>query len=486
MNMKQILKFLAAGGIGLLVALTGMGRLEAKPKPKDGAKLEAEQKIKPRKVNVKYLEPKIDSIAEAGIRGGAYPGCQFVVLQNGKTVLDKCYGVHSERTPLPVKPTDLYDLASVTKSTATLMGVMRLYEEGKLDLNQKASYYLPFYRGTDKEDITVHDLLMHESGLKSWITFFYQAIDPATAASPLLVSKKDSLHQGQIDANTFISTKFEYRPGAISAVRDSVHTMPIYFNMWLDKSYIDTLRADIVKSPYTGKHYGYSDCGFISLQWIVEALTGRSLDDYIENEFYAPMGIKRTMFLPARRYPLNEIVPTCCDDCLRKTSEICGYTQDEMAAFMGGVAGEAGLFSTAEDLARIYQMYLDGGVAKGVDGLVGEGDAGGRKAFGGKRLFKKSTIERFTTERSKISHRGLGFDRPNLKKPNESACVTDVPKSSYGHGGFTGTNVWVDPDNQLVYVFLCNRVSPYPWNSKLDEMDIFKKMQKAIYESMKK
>lgn len=225
--MKLILNFVAAGCIGLLVALTGTARLEAKPKheAKMGAKLEAERKVKPRKVNVKYLAPRIDSIAEAGIRGVAYPGCQFLVLQNGKTVLDKCYGVHSERTPRPVKPTDLYDLASVTKSTATLMGVMRLYEEGKLDLDQKASYYLPFYRGTDKEDITVHDLLMHESGLKSWITFFYQAIDPSTAASPLLVPQRDSVHQGQIDDHTFISTSFEYRPGAVSAVRvDNLRT----------------------------------------------------------------------------------------------------------------------------------------------------------------------------------------------------------------------------------------------------------------------
>jgi hypothetical protein len=217
-------EFCSGGGIGLLVALTGTGRLEAKPKheAKTGAKLEAERKVKPRKVNVKYLAPKIDSIAEEGIRGGAYPGCQFVVLQNGKTVLDKCYGVHYERTPLPVKPKDLYDLASVTKSTATLMAVMRLYDEGKLDLNQKASYYLPFYRGTDKEDVTVQDLLMHESGLKSWIMFFYQAMDPSTAASPLLVPQRDSAHQGQIDDHTFISTSFEYRPGAVSVVNPTV------------------------------------------------------------------------------------------------------------------------------------------------------------------------------------------------------------------------------------------------------------------------
>ena len=419
-----------------------------------------------RKVNAKFLEAKVDSVANAGIAGGAYPGCQVVVAQNGEVVLDKCYGVHSDKTPLPVKPTDLYDLASVTKSTATLLAVMKLYEEGKLDIEQKASFYLPFYKGTDKEDITVRDLLFHESGLQSWITFFYQAIDPASVSQPLLVSEKDSLHPGQIDRNVFISD-FKYREGAVAESRDSVHTLEVYRNMWLDKSYMDTLKADIVKSPYEGKHYRYSDCGFISLQWIVESLTGRGLSDYVETEFYKPMKAERTMFLPARRYPLNEIVPTVQDDCLRRADEICGWTQDEMAAFMGGVAGEAGLFSTAEDLVRIYQMYLNGGV------------------LDGRRYLKESTLKMFTTEQSKISHRGLGFDRPDLKHPEDSPCVADAPASSYGHSGFTGPSVWVDPDNKLVYAFVCNRVSPYPWNGRLGEMDIFKQLQQAIYDSLK-
>lgn len=416
-------------------------------------------------LDVVSLTPKIDSIMQAGISGGAFPGCQMVIAQNGKIVFDRCYGVHSLRTPRPVKATDMYDLASVTKTTATLLGIMRLYEEGKVDLNEKVSYYLPFYRGTDKENITVRDLLFHESGLPSTISFFYKAIDPSTVTEPLLQSFRDEAHPGQIDRELFIS-RFKYRKDAISATADELHHLPVYKDMWLADSYIDTLKKEIAAYPYTGKYYQYSDIGFISLQWIVESLTGRSLDAYVEEEFYKPMGAERTLFVPVRRYPLEEIVPTVCDDCLRNASEICGYTQDEVAAYMGGVAGEAGLFSTGRDLVNIYQMYLNGGT------------------LNGKRYFKKETVDLFTTERSTISHRGLGFDRPNLKHPEQSPCVGDTPASTYGHSGFTGPNVWVDPENGLVYAFVCNRVSPYPWNNILNDMGIFGQLQQAIYDNI--
>lgn len=424
-----------------------------------------EGKAQVRELRVADMAFRIDSVIQEGIRQEAYPGAQFVVAQNGEVIYNKCYGVHSRKTPLPVKSVDLYDLASVTKASATLLAVMRLYEQGKLDLNEKASFYLPFYRNTDKENITVTDLLFHESGLPSTLPFYYSIMDPDTYKKPLVQNQRDADHPGQLEQNLFISN-FKYKENAFSKKRDKVHTLPVYKDMWLDKCYMDTLKLGIAACPYTFKHYQYSDLGFISLQWIVESLTARSLDNYVEEEFYKPMKAKRTMFLPARRYPLSEIVPTVTDDCLRNVDEIVGYTQDEVAAFMGGVAGEAGLFSTATDLCRIFQMFLNGGVLEG------------------KRYFKTSTIDLFTTTRSSISHRGLGFDRPNLKHPNESPCISEVPASTYGHSGFTGTNVWVDPQNQLVYVFLCNRVSPYPWNNRLNELDIFGGIQRAIYDNL--
>lgn len=421
----------------------------------------------PSTLNVALLEPQIDSIAEVAIAGGAFPGCQFVISQNGKVLLDKCYGLHSSERPIAVRSTDLYDLASVTKTTATLPGIMRLYEQGVVDLDAKVADYLDFYRGSVWEEVTVHDLLMHESGLPSTIPFYYSAIDPASYREPLLSRSRDADHPLQLESELFIS-RFRYRDGAFTSEPDTRHTLEVYRDMWLDEAYIDTLKAAIVNYPFSPKHYQYSDIGFISLQWIVEKLTGKPMAEYLEEEFYKPMGALRTAFVPARCFPLEQIVPTVNDDALRGVDEICGYTQDEVAAFMGGTAGEAGLFSTASDLVRIYQMYLNGGT------------------LDGRRYFKRSTIERFTTERSTISHRGLGFDRPNLLHPDESPCVADAPAESYGHSGFSGPNVWVDPVNGLVYAMVCNRVSPYPWNNRLNEMGVFGAMQQAIYSSLER
>lgn len=417
------------------------------------------------KIDKQNLSNSVDTAIINGIEAQAYPGAQFLLAQNGKIIYSKCYGVHSRLTPLPVKPNDMYDLASVTKSTATLLAVMRLYEQGKIDLNEKVSSYLPFLKNTNKENITITDLLFHESGLPSSYPFYYSIIDTNFISKPLLQNFKDSTHQGKIDNDLFISN-FRYIKGAFSQHKDTTHTLLVYKDMWLDKKYVDILKNYIIKCQYTPKHYQYSDLGYITLQWVVESITSRGLDKYVEEEFYKPMKAYRTMFTPIRKYSENEIIPTVTDDCLRGAKEICGYTQDEVAAFMGGVAGEAGLFSSASDLFRIYQMLLNGGELEG------------------KRYFKASTVKLFTTMRSSISHRGLGFDRPNLKRPNESPCIAQAPAQCYGHSGFTGPNVWVDPVNKLVYIFLCNRVSPYPWNNVLNEIGVWGNIQKAIYDSL--
>ena len=419
------------------------------------------------KTDIAAMERSIDSVATQGTEKGAYPGCQIVIVQNGHTVLSKCYGYHSAMTRRKVQPTDLYDLASVTKTTATLPAIMRLYEQGKVKLTDKVSTFLPFLRHTDKENITIEDLLFHESGLPSTISFYYKAIDPKSVTGELLQETPDKDHVAQIDKNCFIS-QFKYRKNAIAANKDKTHTLHVYDNMWLDKSYMDTLKCDIVKYKYQPHHYQYSDIGFILLQWVVESITKCSLSDYVEKEFYLPMRATRTLFLPSRRYEKKEIVPTVTQDALRNAKEICGYTQDEVAAYMGGVAGEAGLYSTASDLAKIYQMYLNKGT------------------LNGKRYLKESTCTLFETRQSKISHRGLGFDRPKTKKSAQGSTGQIIPASSFGHGGFTGTNVWVDPENKLIYVFLCNRVSPFPWNTRLMDLGIFPQLQKAIYSHIPK
>ena len=402
---------------------------------------------------------KMDSIANYGIKQNAFPGCQVVVAQYGKIVFNKCYGVHSDKVLKPVKATDIYDLASVTKATATTLSIMKLYEDGKLKLKDKASDFLPFLRNTDKENITVQDLLFHESGLPMSTPFYYKAIEGSSVSQPLTVEERDESHPWQLDTHLFIS-RYKYKKDAFSKQRDSKHNLHVYDNIWFADCYMDTLKKDVAKIRLGEHRYAYSDLGFITLQWIVEAITGQSLSDYVEKNFYLPMGANHTLFLPARKYKNKDIIPTVQNDRLRGIDEMCGYTQDELASFMGGIAGEAGLYSNATDLALIFQMYLNRGV------------------INGHRYLKDSTCKLFETRQSEISNRGLGFDRPDPKDKNNFS-----PLSTFGHGGFTGTNVWVDPYNKLVYVFLTNRVSPYPWNNKFMDLGIYGMFQRALYDS---
>lgn len=413
-----------------------------------------------KRVCVEKLAPAVDSIAGYGIRMGAFPGCQVVVAQHGRVVLSKCYGYHSDRVHRKVQPTDLYDLASVTKTTATVLAVMKLYDEGRLRLDDRASRYLPFLRTADKSGITISDLLFHQSGFPMTIPFYEAAVDSSSFAPPLTQKQPDERHPNQLEEHLFMS-RFSYLPGTFSPVEDATHHQHVYDGMWFADRYADTLRARVARVKLGPRRYSYSDIGFIVLQWVVEAITGQSLSDYVEQSFYLPMGARHTLFLPRRRYGRQQIVPTVQNDVLRGLREMQGYTQDEVASFMGGVAGEAGLFSTAQDLALIYQMYLNKG------------------ELNGRRYLSQSTCRLFETTQSDISRRGLGFDRPDAHD-----AANFLPLSTFGHSGFTGTEVWVDPDNQLVYVFLTNRVSPVPWNWKYNRLDIFGRFKRALYDSL--
>ena len=206
--------------------------------------------------------------------------------------------------------------------------------------------------------------------------------------------------------------------------------------------------------------------GFILLQQVVESIVKLPMDLYLAKEFYAPMGLQRTMYLPLQKYSKEEIMPTAANDFLRR-QDLCGYVHDEAAACMGGISGNAGLFSTASEVAKIYQMILNGG------------------EWNGKRYLSEATCRLFTTETSAISRRGLGFDKPNLKDLKNSPCAASATAAVYGHTGFTGTCAWVDPEHGTVYVFLSNRLCPNVWNTKLGEMNIRTDIQEAIYKSLK-
>ena len=336
----------------------------------------------------------------------------------------------------------IYDLASVTKTSATTVALMKLYEQGRLNLNKTLGDYLPYTRGSDKADLKISDILLHQAGLNPYISFYRATIDAATG----------------MPSTNYYSDK-----------KDSLYTIPVARNVWLRRDYNDTMLQRIVESRLGPLHkYVYSDNDFILLGKVVEAISGLTLDQYVQKTFYNPLGMATTGFNPWQRFGTERVVPTEEERHFRRQL-LRGYVHDEGAAMFGGVSGHAGLFSNAYDLSILYQMLLNGG------------------ELNGQRFLKPETIRYFTAYGSDISRRGLGFDKPEKdnhkrKEPYPSELASPA---TFGHTGFTGTCVWVDPESKLVYVFLSNRVYNTRDNNLLGRMNIRGKIQDAIYEALK-
>jgi CubicO group peptidase (beta-lactamase class C family)/beta-glucosidase-like glycosyl hydrolase len=385
----------------------------------------------------------IDSIVLDAINQKAFPGAVVFASQNGVIKFHKAFGHYEyDRKSLPVSLETVYDLASVTKISATTISVMKLYDEGKLDLKKKISDYLPWTIGSDKSDLTISDILLHQAGLNPFIPFYKETIDSGTGIP---------------------------KPGLFNADMDTVFSIPVARNLYLRKDWNDTMFERILKSPLTeyGK-YVYSDNDFIFLGKIVETISGMPLDQYTKKTFYQPLGMTTTGFNPWKWYGSERTVPTESERHFRRQL-LRGYVHDEGASMFGGVSGHAGLFSNAHDLALIYQMLLN------------EGE------LNDQRFLKPETIQLFTNYNSDISRRGFGFDKP--EKNNEDAkypypSLLASPQT-YGHTGYTGTCVWVDPKEGLVYIFLSNRVYPTRENNKLSLLNVRGKVQDAIYNALK-
>lgn len=413
-----------------------------------------------------YHLHQIDSIVMSGIAASAYPGCQVLVVKDGKAVFNKCYGTHSYTDSTAVRPTDMFDIAALSQTTATLLAVMKLYDEGRLRLTDKASRYLPLLQTSNKKNLTIKDLLLHESGLPPNLRFHINAIDPNSVHGPYAQSWIDKWHHTQISEHSYFCSDFKFRKGLVGNKQSAQHSLHIADGMWMNKSFKTEMLQTIARCELDRKRYVHSDLNFILLHQVVEAIVKLPIDLYLMKEFYAPMGLQRTMYHPLQRYPKQEIMPTVVNDYLRR-QDLCGYVHDEAAACMGGVSGSAGLFSTATELAKVYQMILNGG------------------ELNGKRYLSKATCQLFTANASATSRRGLGFDKPNLADQKNNYCAPSATAAVYGHTGNTGTNVWVDPTNNTIYVFLSNRMCPNVWNTKLGDMKIQKNIHEAIYNSMK-
>ena len=410
---------------------------------------------------------RIDTIAEEGIQAQAYPGCHVMIWKDGYPVYNKCFGTFTYNDSLTVKENSLYDLASLSKVTGTLLAVMKLYDEGKFGLTDRVSRYLPMLKGTRKERITIQDLLFHESGLPAYWPFYQEAIDMKTCKGGLFRKKPDKRHRLQVDEHLYACTDFAYKEEWVSHVPSDRYALPLSDSLFLNKGFPEEMLRQLAEVPLKGHSYRYSCLNFMLLKELVETLAQVPMDVYLDSVFYKPMGLKHTAYRPLRHFDKSQIVPTSAGDFLRK-GVVQGFVNDEIAAFMGGVSGNAGLFSTAHDVAAIFQMLLDRGV------------------WGDRRYLSRATCDLFVGMQAENSRRGLGFDKPDVDDTDHSPCAPEAPRCVFGHTGFTGTSAWADPDNGLVFVFLSNRTYPRAFDHKnLTKMNIRTRMQQAMYQSLK-
>ncbi len=401
----------------------------------------------------------IDSIVKDGIQATAYPGCQVLIMKQGKLVYDKCFGTYTYDSSQKVTPNTLYDLASLSKTTGTLLAIMKLYDQEQIRLTDKASLYLSFLRGTNKEDITIAELLFHESGLPASLPFYRLAVDKSC--------KLNTCTSDRSCTNRIAGPEFLYKQDWVSRVPSVEFPLQISDSFYISTRFHEAAMQMIAQTPLRSKTYVYSCVNFILLKEIAEKVSGISMDQFLNKEFYSPLKLSSMTYQPLRTHKKEEIAPTLKKDFLRN-GVIQGYVHDPDAAFLGGVSGNAGLFATAHDVAAVYQMLLNQG------------------ELNGKRYLSKETCKLFTTTTSPSGRRGLGYDKPVPANPGHSPCCPSAPAEVYGHTGYTGTCCWVDPVNNLIYVFLSNRTYPNDSINKLAKMGIRTKIQEVIYQSIKK
>jgi beta-N-acetylhexosaminidase len=380
---------------------------------------------------------KIDDLMNDAIAKGAMPGARILVSKDGKIFFDKSYGHLTYDKSKAVQTNTVYDVASVTKIAATTLAIMKLYEDGKIDLDAYVGKYVKRLQGTDKGYLKIKDILLHQAGLVSWIPFYKETLD----------SNKD------------------LRADIYASKESNLYSIKVAPNVYMKKQWTDTMWQRMIASELGPTRYEYSDLDFIFLQKVVEGASGESLEKYVTKHFYIPMGLKSTMFTPAQKLRLKvaDIAPSENDDYFRN-QQLQGYVHDMGAAMFGGVSGHAGLFSTANDLGVIMQMLLNGGF------------------YNGKRLLNKRTVDLFTSYHS-TSRRGYGFDKPE-QAANKNTPVADAcSKLTFGHQGFTGTCVWADPATNMVFVFLSNRTYPSAENKLISRMDLRSRAQQYAYEA---
>ncbi|WP_437179404.1 glycoside hydrolase family 3 N-terminal domain-containing protein [Pontibacter vulgaris] len=384
----------------------------------------------------------IDSLVHQAIAEKATPGAQVLVAKNGKVIYYKSFGYHTYDNKTPVHNTDLYDMASVTKISTSLAAFMKLKGEGRFDVDKTLGEYLPLVKGTNKENLKYRDILTHQARLYAWIPFWKETV------------KKNG--------------KFKWR----TFKADSSARFPIKVaqNLYIHRKYSDKIYKSILESPLNEKPgYVYSDLSFILAPLVVQNIVGQDFESYLKENIYKPIGATTLTFNPYKYYPQSRIVPTEFEPHFRKQL-LHGTVHDEGAAMLGGVSGHAGLFGNANDLAKLMQLYLQDGT------------------YGYKRYISGNTVSEFSKCQfcDQGNYRAIGFDRPSKPGTENGNAAKSAPVESFGHSGFTGTYTWIDPVNDIVYVFLSNRVNPTRENSKLSKLNTRTSVLQVVYDAMEK
>jgi beta-glucosidase-like glycosyl hydrolase/CubicO group peptidase (beta-lactamase class C family) len=393
-------------------------------------------------VPVTKLEEKyalrLDSVAKAGINKRAYPGCQIVAMKDGQVVYDTCFGTFTYGGKHKVKPDDLYDIASCTKIFASTLAIMKLYDDGLIDLNKTLADFFPYLKGKAHGKLKLIDIMTHQAGLKAWIPFYKVTVD----------------EDGPM-------TEF------YSKEMDESHNVRVAENLYLINDYADIIFDSVSKTPLGKKKYLYSDMGFYYMPKIVKQLTNQNIEDYLKEKFYQPLHLTHICYQPLNHFTREQIAPTE-NDTIFRMQQIWGDVHDQAAAMFGGVSGHAGLFANAHDLAVLMQMFLNEGTYNGVQYL------------------KPETVRYFTKTHfaaSNDNRRGIGFDKLPINKKGSSTASMSGSMKGYGHTGFTGTFVWADPENKTVLVFLSNRVYPNTDPNKLARQGTRTALHDILYEA---
>ena len=393
----------------------------------------------PESVGVNSTKLKnIDSLVNYGIKENMMPGAQVLVARKGKIIYNKAFGYHTQDKINKVSENDIYDLASLTKILATLPMVMKLVDDSTISLDTKISELLPEYFATNKENITVKEMLSHYARIKSWIPFYLETLDSLNLPDKKYYSKSKS-------------NDFEIQVANDLYVRNDMK----------DSIYLKIKESEL----YDRLRYKYSDLPFYILKEFLERHHNKQFKDLVQNELYQSIGANHTTFLPLEKFTLDRIPPTEIDQYFRM-QKIHGFVHDQGAALLGGVSGHAGLFSNANDIAKIMQMYLWNG------------------SYGNYQYIKSETIDLFNSCNfcDVDVRRGVGFDKPQLDDIGPTCgCIS---MNSFGHSGFTGTFTWADPDEEIIYIFLSNRTYPSADNKSIIENNLRSDIQGLIYESI--